>query len=80
MTIAQIVYDNELSFGYTDEEIHDKVTVQPLFAPHMAKNRFRYSESGRSWTTASGQECPRLRRPFPGDLGCSVEPRCYTKG
>ena len=25
MTIAQIVYDNELSFGYTDEEIHDKV-------------------------------------------------------
>ncbi|KAF9786356.1 L-serine ammonia-lyase [Thelephora terrestris] len=25
MTIAQIVYDNELSFGYTDEEIHDKL-------------------------------------------------------
>ena len=25
MTIAQIVYDNELSFGYTDEEIHMKV-------------------------------------------------------
>lgn len=25
MTIAQIVYDNELSFGYTDEEIHEKV-------------------------------------------------------
>jgi len=27
MTISQIVYDNELSFGYTDEEIHDKVWV-----------------------------------------------------
>ena len=25
MTIAQIVYDNELSFGYTDEDIHKKV-------------------------------------------------------
>ena len=25
MTIAQIVYDNELSFGYTDEDIHEKV-------------------------------------------------------
>ena len=25
MTIAQIVYDNELYFGYSDEEIHQKV-------------------------------------------------------
>ena len=25
MTIAQIVYDNEKSFGYTDDEIHEKV-------------------------------------------------------
>ncbi|KAL4254848.1 Iron-Sulfur Dependent L-Serine Dehydratase [Abortiporus biennis] len=25
MTIAQIVYDNELHFGYTDQEIHDKL-------------------------------------------------------
>lgn len=33
MTIAQIVYDNELSFGYTDEEIHDKVArVSSSFA------------------------------------------------
>ncbi len=25
MTIAQIVYDNELHFGYSHEEIHEKV-------------------------------------------------------
>lgn len=25
MTIAQIVYDNELHFGYADQEVHDKV-------------------------------------------------------
>lgn len=25
MTIAQIVYDNERSFGYSDEDIHNKV-------------------------------------------------------
>ncbi|KAK7445476.1 hypothetical protein VKT23_014894 [Stygiomarasmius scandens] len=25
MTIAQIVYDNEKSFGYTDQDIHDKI-------------------------------------------------------
>lgn len=25
MTIAQIVYDNEKYFGYTDDDIHDKV-------------------------------------------------------
>ncbi|KAI5894971.1 L-serine ammonia-lyase [Schizophyllum commune H4-8] len=25
MTIAQIVYDNEKSFGYTDDEIHEKI-------------------------------------------------------
>lgn len=25
MTIAQIVYDNELSFGYSDDDIHDKL-------------------------------------------------------
>ncbi|KAF5337754.1 hypothetical protein D9757_014973 [Collybiopsis confluens] len=26
MTIAQIVYDNEKSFGYSDEDIHDKIS------------------------------------------------------
>lgn len=25
MTIAQIVYDNERSFGYSEDDIHDKV-------------------------------------------------------
>jgi len=25
MTIAQIVYDNERSFGYNDQDIHNKV-------------------------------------------------------
>jgi hypothetical protein len=27
MTIAQIVYDNELYFGLTDDEIHSKVRL-----------------------------------------------------
>jgi hypothetical protein len=27
MTIAQIVYDNERSFGYDDEDIHNKVRL-----------------------------------------------------
>lgn len=27
MTIAQIVYDNERSFGYNDEDIHNKVRL-----------------------------------------------------
>ncbi|TFY55559.1 hypothetical protein EVJ58_g8171 [Rhodofomes roseus] len=27
MTIAQIVYDNEMHFGYTHEEVHDKVSI-----------------------------------------------------
>jgi hypothetical protein len=27
MTIAQIVYDNERSFGYDDEDIHSKVRL-----------------------------------------------------
>jgi len=34
MTIAQIVYDNELSFGYTDEEIHEKVWESITGSPH----------------------------------------------
>lgn len=33
MTIAQIVYDNELSFGYTDEEIHKKVWESIIGSP-----------------------------------------------
>lgn len=28
MTIAQIVYDNEIHFGYTDQEVHDKVGLR----------------------------------------------------
>ena len=27
MTIAQVVYDNERSFGYNDEDIHNKVRL-----------------------------------------------------
>jgi hypothetical protein len=27
MTIAQIVYDNERSFGYNDQDIHSKVRL-----------------------------------------------------
>ena len=45
MTIAQIVYDNELSFGYTDEEIHDKVRGSAN-ASTMADLRLRSSKSG----------------------------------
>ncbi|KAF5355225.1 hypothetical protein D9758_005974 [Tetrapyrgos nigripes] len=33
MTISQIVYDNEKSFGLTDEEIHDKVSPVSLKGP-----------------------------------------------
>jgi hypothetical protein len=28
MTIAQIVYDNERSFGFSDEDIHSKVSLR----------------------------------------------------
>lgn len=30
MSIAQIVYDNEKSFGYTDDDIHAKVNASLL--------------------------------------------------
>jgi hypothetical protein len=33
MTIAQIVYDNERSFGYTDEDIHAKARAAPRGPP-----------------------------------------------
>ena len=42
MTIAQIVYDNELHFGYSHEEIHEKV-------PHISVSinaRFSYAFIG----------------------------------
>ncbi len=32
MTIAQMVYDNEIHFGYSHEEVHEKV---PLFLPNL---------------------------------------------
>lgn len=39
MTIAQIVYDNELHFGYSHEEIHEKVP----YIPASTDVRFPYS-------------------------------------
>ena len=30
MTIAQIVYDNERSFGYNDQDIHSKVRMRDM--------------------------------------------------
>ena len=80
MTIAQIVYDNELSFGYTDEEIHEKVASGSAFFRFTTDPCFRSLGSGRSWMTASGRECRHLRRLFPEDLVYNVEPRCYTEG
>lgn len=36
MTISQIVYDNERSFGYSDDDIQDKVI------PHPSSSKERY--------------------------------------
>ena len=35
MTIAQIVYDNELHFGLTDQDIREKVSLAPSEDCHL---------------------------------------------
>jgi len=68
MTIAQIVYDNELSFDQTEEEIHAKVWDIPFFwSPSNLS--CRSCVSGRSWTTASA---PESRQPNQLSLADSV--------
>ena len=67
MTIAQIVYDNEMHFGYTDQEVHDKVgsllcqyaTARTYSIFVLCPSSFEY---GASWTTASALVYPRPKQ------------------
>ncbi len=43
MTIAQIVYDNERSFGYNDEDIHSKVRL--TWHDQMGLNNMRVANA-----------------------------------
>jgi hypothetical protein len=38
MTIAQIVFNNERSFGYNDKEVHNKVRKDDLTGPNGLDN------------------------------------------
>jgi hypothetical protein len=81
MTIARIAYDNELSFGYTDDEINGKVADRGGHRIcRLIDLPFSSSKSGRSWTIASEQGCRRLRKHFPEGLGYTAEPRCWAEG
>lgn len=68
MTIAQIVYDNERSFGYTDDDIHSKVSNISGYC--LLDAQFEWARScvfGKQWTTASTPVLVHLRQLSPGD-------------
>lgn len=70
MSIAQIVYDNEKSFGYTDDDIHAKVIhYYPTYTSRYSKRRIQIS---RIWQVMD--DCIRTgvsakESTLPGRLG-----------
>jgi hypothetical protein len=81
MTIAQIVFDNERSFGLSEDEILGKVrpslalrSRSPDAYPHPRSS----AASGPSWTTASARACTRPSRRCPAACACAAGRRCST--
>ena len=64
MTIAQIVHDNEMFFGLSEEQIREKACLFILQSVFLADPKaFSSYESGMSWMNVSVL-VSRLQRPY----------------